>query len=149
MRGGRLQPGSIMKWLAVGLAASPTKGWGRRRELGSLPMKVSSPERRSPSRARQRLRIRISRLARGLGPDELAARFSSSSREEYTPRGRPSGQTKSRAASEVSPLRAATRTELLSPVGRGGENAKGKGDVEGGRVLRVYLLLVWSFVFLC
>ena len=61
MRGGRLQPGSIMKWLAVGLAASPTKGWGRRRELGSLPRKVSSPERRSPSRARQRLRIRISR----------------------------------------------------------------------------------------
>ena len=41
MRGGRLQPGSIMKWLAVGLAASPTKGWGRRRELGSLPMKVA------------------------------------------------------------------------------------------------------------
>ena len=45
MRGGRLQPGSIMKWLAVGLAASPTKGWGRRRELGSLPMKVRAPRK--------------------------------------------------------------------------------------------------------
>ena len=70
MRGGRLQPGSIMKWLAVGLAASPTKGWGRRRELGSLPMKVSSAQVQ-----RRRVRFQIcAQRAVAAGAEELAQR---------------------------------------------------------------------------